>query len=234
VRVTWTGAGGLESSAEKQTPNGTAAFNFTLGVNFDLGVVQGMVSGLSASKIRSASGLIMPQSVSEYAFVEISAGRKVMRIPVASDGSFRVSNLLPGRYSARAWDGSRYSNSETLVLSGGASVTLSFTFPVSAEVYCWPNPFAATSEAGVHIRYIGAGYNASVKIYTLTGELVRSAKEGEFTVTPAPKSGKEFVWDLRNNSRQDVSSGVYFYTLELRDSAGGGKKQYRGKIGVVR
>ncbi|PKN00279.1 MAG: hypothetical protein CVU78_01970 [Elusimicrobia bacterium HGW-Elusimicrobia-2] len=236
VRATWTDAGGLESSAEKQAPNGTAAFNFTLGINFDLSIVQGMVLGLSASSIRSAAGLIMPRATSEYAFVEISAGRKVMRIPVAADGSFRMGNLLPGRYSARAWDGSRYSNSETLILSGGAQVTVNFTFPVSAQVYCWPNPFVElkTSETGVHIRYIGALYGRTLKIYTLTGELVRSASGADFVSVPAgADAGYEFVWDLRNNSRQDVASGVYFYILELTDASGGARK-YKGKIGVVR
>ena len=235
VRATWTGAGGLESSAEKQASNGTAAFNFTLGINFDLSIVQGMVLGLSASSIRAAAGLIMPRATSEYAFVEISAGRKVMRIPVAADGSFRMGNLIPGRYSARAWDGSRYSNSETLILSGGASATVKFTFPVSAEVYCWPNPFIElkTNEAGVHISYIGSSYGADLKIYTITGELVRDTRDFIAFTRADSLTGYEFIWDLRNNDRQDVASGVYFYTLELTDASGGVRK-YKGKIGVVR
>ncbi|MBA3066279.1 hypothetical protein FP828_07295 [bacterium] len=239
VRVTWTDPGGFESSAEKETVNGTAEFNFTLGVNYDLVIVQGLVSGLSSSRIRSAVGSIMPQETAEYAFVEISAGRKIMKLPVTSDGSFRIGNLIPGRYSIKAWDGSRYSNSETLILSGGASVTVNFTFPVAVEVYCWPNPFVElkTNEAGVHIRYIGGNYGKNLKIYTLTGELVRRAGDADFVSVPVSAdagSGYEFIWNLRNNSRQDVASGVYFYILDLRDGTSGEKKQYKGKIGVVR
>jgi len=236
VRVTWTEPDGFESSAEKQAVNGLAEFNFTLGVNYDLVVVQGMVAGLAASSIRSATSVIMPQETSEYAFVEISAGRKIMKLSVAADGSFRIGNIIPGRYSIKAWDGSRYSNSENLILSGGALVTVNFTFPVSAEVYCWPNPFVElkTNEAGVHISYIGGSYGANLKIYTITGELVRESREfSGFTRAEDSQTGFEFIWDLRNNNRQDVASGVYFYILELNGGAGDTKK-YKGKIGVVR
>ena len=179
----------------------------------------------------------MPTDVPDYAFVELISGKRIMKFAVSPDGNFRIGNLLPGTYDARAWDGVRYSNRTTLTVSAGAVASVRFTFPMIAQVYSWPNPFIEekTNESGVHICYIGQNYEKAVRIYTLTGELVRNSEQFvTFIRAEDGKAGYEFIWNLQNGSRQSVASGVYFYILNLRDSTTGEKKSYKGKIGVVR
>jgi len=234
VRATAPGLDGLESLAEKETVNGTAEFIFTLEINYDLAEVQGVIAGLNpamtASSLRAA-GTIMPSEVPSYAFIELRSGKRVMKMAVGADGRFRIQNLIPGRYTARAWNGEQYSNPTLLNVGDGQVLTVNFTFPFKAAVYCWPNP----ANNKVNICYIGnPSYAAEVKIYTLTGEKVRTGREFvDFTNTDN-ETGKKFIWNLWNDARQEVASGVYFYILNLRDITSGEKKQYKGKIGVVR
>ncbi|HLD30502.1 MAG TPA: T9SS type A sorting domain-containing protein, partial [bacterium] len=87
----------------------------------------------------------------------------------------------------------------------------------SAKVY--PNPFNPVRQtAGLTIDSITA--NAKVKIYTVTGQLVRTLED----LTGAGR----VVWDGKNDDGELVASGVY---LAYVDGAGGGKVL---KIAVVK
>ncbi len=68
-----------------------------------------------------------------------------------------------------------------------------------AGVKIWPNPFRPSSVAGV-VRFANLPSDASVRIYTLLGELVREFKTG-FDGTG--------TWDGRNEKGAEVASGVY-------------------------
>lgn len=68
-----------------------------------------------------------------------------------------------------------------------------------AGVKIYPNPFRPSSVAGV-VRFANLPYDASVRIYTLLGELVREFKTG-FDGTG--------TWDGRNEKGAEVASGVY-------------------------
>ena len=236
VRVTYE-VDGIESSAEKETTNGTADFDFTLEINYTLASVQGVISGIKPSRIASSGikPLRTKSEVPSYAFVEIRRSRAVMRIPIASDGSFRVKNLLPGEYSMRAFDGENYSRVSTVKLFEGQTLDVKFAFPLSvSSVYCQPNPGPDTS-GNIYICFIGnQSYGAEVKIYTITGEKVRGSKNFENFTNTDSENGKRFIWNLKNDGGRVVASGVYFYILEVKDLSSGESKKFKGKIAIVK
>jgi hypothetical protein len=79
-----------------------------------------------------------------------------------------------------------------------------------AKVHTVPDPYYVTSafEATTTskiIRFVNLPEQATVRIYTSSGVLVRILKQntGNF--------GGEITWDVRNRNNQFVASGVYFY-----------------------
>ncbi|GBD93898.1 hypothetical protein BMS3Abin05_01493 [bacterium BMS3Abin05] len=62
----------------------------------------------------------------------------------------------------------------------------------------------------------------TIKIYTVTGELVRKLDHKDLD------SGQEF-WDLRNESNMDVSYGLYLYVVTTPNG-----KEKGGKFAIVR
>jgi flagellar hook assembly protein FlgD len=68
-----------------------------------------------------------------------------------------------------------------------------------------------------------ADATSNIKIYTVSGELVRSLTISSGAAT----------WDIRNNDGQFVSSGIYFLVLDGRDPNSGLKKDKIVKILVT-
>ncbi len=112
-----------------------------------------------------------------------------------------------------AESGSPYTGTVTLASNGGTkTVDVSVTV-IPTGVAAYPNP-VSTSDSTV--TFWGTSIpNAQVRIYTLTGELIR-------TLTEAYGASKVF-WDGRNEQGNPVARGVYYYTA----------KNFRGKF-VVR
>jgi len=77
----------------------------------------------------------------------------------------------------------------------------------------YPNP--TTRE---HMRFDFSG-KATIKIFTLSGELVRTLTDVD---------GTEVKWDLTNSDGQTVASGVYLYMISNADS------KRSGKLAVIR
>jgi len=155
-----------------------------------------------------------------------------VKAAVEEDGSFEIVNLLPGTYYVRGYDGERWSSQSKVVLSEGQKllITLSFAGLPENEVWAYPNP---CRDNEVVIRYYSDWANPEgvIKIYTITGEKVREAHSGEFSESAGVY---KFTWDLRNDSRKQVASGVYFYIVDVRDPATGEKRQVIKKLAVVR
>lgn len=86
------------------------------------------------------------------------------------------------------------------------------------EVQPYPNPF----RPGVHRMYVqNMGVFDAMKIYTLSGRLVRSLTWREM-ITPG------VGWDGRNSEGEFVSSGIYILVAYTNDG-----KTARGKIAVL-
>jgi hypothetical protein len=86
--------------------------------------------------------------------------------------------------------------------------------PLSA-VSVAPNP--ATARALISFSLAKAG-NASVRIYSSTGKLVRTVLNQ--TVSAGSSSA---TWDLRNDAGQRVTNGMYFYEVAAGSTVAHGK-----------
>ena len=74
----------------------------------------------------------------------------------------------------------------------------------------YPNPF----NPDTWIPYqLSEGATVTVKIYDVTGSLVRTIQVGHNSVGYYLTRQRAVYWDGRNENQEPVSSGVYFYTL---------------------
>jgi len=98
------------------------------------------------------------------------------------------------------------------------TVTPSPTIPAAGEVAAVPNPFPAGHGAFAVFQNIPSG--SRVAIYTFSGTQVR---RWDRLTSPNP------VWDGRNDAKQDVAPGAYFYVVTLP-----GGRQVMGTLYVER
>lgn len=95
-----------------------------------------------------------------------------------------------------------------------------------SRVVAYPNPVNFSKAVNGAIKFANLTDNASVRIFDVTGRLVRTLDPG----TPENDgSSGTAVWDGRNESGTRVAMGMYLYLIS--DSAG---NKARGKIGVVK
>lgn len=134
----------------------------------------------------------------------------------ASGGSFSASSSLGGpSFSAAAPAGGSFS-----VITGGAPaiVTVSAARGGLGAAHCYPVPFRPATGHTV-ITFTGLTRQASVRVYTISGELVRALEKND--------AGETLSWDARNASGSPVASGVYFYVVK------GGGQTASGKLMVI-
>jgi len=229
-------ANDIESSVSKGTYAPSYSFNFTLELDYELGTIAGNVSGVEREAKRvSASGFNNSLSPgNSIAFVELEQRGKVMvKVPLEMDGSYSIPNLLPGRFIARAYNGNIYSNPRIVNLSEGETLRVDFAFGIMPEetVFNYPNP---AKDGSTTIRYY-CGYadpEAEIKIYNISGELVKKVEANEIDRTDAPIYS--FLWDCKNNSGKEIASGIYIYAVEVKEKAGSESKKVVKRMAVIR
>jgi len=86
----------------------------------------------------------------------------------------------------------------------------------------FPSPYRIPSEKALIIDGLRQG--SSVKVFTVTGRLVR-----ELSATDDSVQGYQAAWDGRNSAGKWVGSGVYLIAAYLRDGRSG-----VGKVAVIR
>jgi hypothetical protein len=87
----------------------------------------------------------------------------------------------------------------------------------NAHVY--PNPCKVyAGETAITFTYLTS--DAVIKIYTISGDLVKTINKSNFT--------NKTIWDLKNNSGENVASGIYVYFIKYRAMI------KKGKIVVIR
>jgi len=95
------------------------------------------------------------------------------------------------------------------------------------NVRVYPNPFKPndnkpqTGDWDTGIIFDGLTNNSTIKIYTMSGELVNTLEETD-------NDGK-YQWDVKNKEKEKLSSGTYIY--RITNSSG---EKITGKIGIVR
>jgi hypothetical protein len=91
-------------------------------------------------------------------------------------------------------------------------------------VHTVPDPYYVRSAYEVSteqkvLKFVGLPEKAIVRIYSVSGVLVRMLEHDASRFDPTSRSqGSELDWDLRNRNNQVVASGVYFYHVEAGDA----------------
>ncbi len=244
IRATWI-ENDIESSVSKQTIAPSYNFDFTLEIDYELGTIAGNVSGVEekyvASLCRPESNRISGSELQKIlspgngiAFVELEQRDKVIvRVPVEMEGDYSIPNLLPGRFIARAYNGTIYSNPRTVNLKEGETFKVNFVFGImpGETVFNYPNP---AKKGSTTIRYY-CGYSdpeAEIKIYNIAGELVRGVRDSEIDDTDAPIY--KFLWDCKNDSGKGVASSIYIYIVEVKEKSSGETKKVIKRLAVIR
>jgi len=82
---------------------------------------------------------------------------------------------------------------------------------------CWvesfPNPFNSTTQIIYRLPNLRSSSKHSLKIYDLTGRLVRTLFSGQISGNSAG-TANQISWDSRDEGGQQVGSGLYFLKLE--------------------
>ena len=149
----------------------------------------------------------------------------IQALPVtARDGSYSASSvngtlafssfggITPGFYSLQV----TASNASGTSAPAQADVTL-----VAADlntVRVFPNPWRTDRSAGLPITFDGLPANSTIKIFTISGQLVRSLS--------ASTGG--IAWDLKNDSGSKVASGIYLYLITNDQN-----QKTRGKLAII-
>jgi len=244
VQATWM-VDGVVSSVSMEAFAPSYSFDFTLEIDYELGTIAGNVTGvegkylasLSGTKSKRISGSGLQKILSPgngIAFVELEQRDKVIvRVPVETDGNYDIPNLLPGRFIARAYNGTIYSKPRTVNLKEGETLKVNFVFGIipGNTVFNYPNP---TKNGSTTIRYY-CGYSdpeAEIKIYNISGELLRKVGDSEIDGADAPIY--KFLWDCKNSSGMEVASGVYIYIVEVEDKTNGENKKVVKRLAVIR
>ena len=89
----------------------------------------------------------------------------------------------------------------------------------------YPNPVIASQHQWVAIHNFPVDKKGRIAIYNSSGDLVHSSALGPYT---ALLGNNIWRWDLQNTDGKRVSSGVYFYVIEM------GGETARGKFAIIR
>lgn len=89
------------------------------------------------------------------------------------------------------------------------------------EVIVYPNPFEMAMASGGTLKFVRLPTQATIKIYNLAGELVRTLDKNN--------AYNRLEWDGKNEYGEKVASGLYFYVISSPQSA----NKITGKIAVI-
>ena len=89
----------------------------------------------------------------------------------------------------------------------------------------YPNPLNRADDrvSGVNFINLPLHKTGIIRIYDVSGSLIFTQSFGPFA-SPA----EFYCWDTRNKAQKRVSSGIYFYLMEM------GADQRKGKIVIIR
>ncbi len=109
----------------------------------------------------------------------------------------------------------------SMLTSGGTPPLVTFEAAKGdlSAAHCYPVPFKP-SAGHAKIIFTALTGSARIKIYTLSGELVRTLSKAD--------NSDSLEWDVRNTRGSEVDSGVYLYLIE------GPGKPKTGKLMIIR
>ena len=88
--------------------------------------------------------------------------------------------------------------------------------PLTDNIYVVPNPYERgrvrwDEIGGAHVEFRNLPESATIRIFTVAGDLVRVIEHGRGRYGESTGSR---AWDLRNTQGEEVTSGVYVYQVE--------------------
>jgi hypothetical protein len=100
------------------------------------------------------------------------------------------------------------------------------------QVAVVPNPYKVRAEwepadGSRLVKFIRVPHNATVRIFTSAGELLRTLKSNQFA--SAGGLTGDVPWDLRNESGRGVVSGIYLYQIETEEG-----RTRKGKFVIIK
>ncbi len=243
VQASWSVNEIMSSVSKDGIEMGSAGVDFALEINYTLASISGQIPGLGAKRlaaraaVRSApvsslSGVKDPASEGD-AFVEVyQRGKRIALIYPGPNGRFMVSNLLPGRYSLRAYNGLEYTEMMEVTLAEGETVKLKFAWDVLPQnkVYAFPNP--AKDSAVIRFESYLNPPKAKVMIFDIAGNLVRQIDIAEMSAQPG--NVWHALWDIKNSRGEKAASGVYLFMVMVRDEEASQAKKVIKKLAVIR
>jgi fibronectin type 3 domain-containing protein len=243
ICVTYT-EGVKTTSVEQEILSGCYNMDFTLEINYSLGNIQGYLSNykhsgnVSYKTLSTDSKLrkVLLQPGNNLGFVEvynIGLGNRAMaRIPVDESGKYELTNLLPGNYSVKAYNGHVYSSPETVKIEEGQTVSVNLTFSALPDnkVLVYPNP-GTNNMTFAFYTTLAEPMTRKILVYTVIGDLVREVGTGLIGNTSGNCS---YVWDCTNSAGDKLASGVYLYMITVEENATGKKEKVVKKLAIIR
>jgi hypothetical protein len=211
-------------------PENSEDVAFTLEIQYQLAMLSGRIT---LGTRPSFSGRFAP---GQQPYVELLQRSKVVaKVNADNNGNYTVPNLLPGSYVIRVFNGVQVSEPASVTVREGEQLAVNFRWSLGfndSGAYAYPNP----ARAGiVTIRYsvLNTNHSARIRIFNIAGELIREAKDDEITLLGAGVYG--FVWDMKNDSGNDIASGVYIYILDIKETVAPYEKvTVKKKLAVIR
>jgi hypothetical protein len=206
---------------------GSDKIDFTLEVTYELATIIGymdVAAGLSSTRRSMDRG-----HASSYSpRVElIQNGKVIAKVCIDNDGNYTIPNLLPGKYTLRAYNGQIYSSPEQISLAEGQNSVVIIKFDIfpGEEVYAYPNP-VKSPDSSVTIRFYYSDTlptGTEIKIYNIAAELVKTIQKSELEVDG---DIYKYEWDF---TQDKVASGIYIYQIKIP-----GEKTASKKLGIIK
>ena len=226
IKAIWSANDITSWISKSDIPSGSHDVNFVLNVSYQLASISGYVSFSQKGKIRanySTQSLDLKEpSVEVYKY-----GRIVAKAKIDNNGRFLISNLLPGTYSVRVFNGVDYSEMSEIKLSEGQNFYFKPLWEVvnKNKVYAYPNP--SKDDVKIYFETSLTDFDAEAVIFDITGKLVKKLGRDEVKNSGI---GYEFNW---NHKVENVASGVYIYILRIKDNSTGRSEKVIKKLAIV-
>ncbi|MFI5345777.1 MAG: hypothetical protein ACHQ51_05330 [Elusimicrobiota bacterium] len=228
VQATWTVNGVGNSVSIDSIPVDTTSLDFTLQLNYNLAAVQGSLqtlstnpSGPSLLSVGTRAAFFDPKTVPNPTLARVELyqnNRQVGMVLVPPSGHWIIPNLLPGKYSLRAYNGLDYTEFQEVELIDGEVKTIGFlSSPLpDTQVFAFPNP----ARRATSFRFQSAllPLDAQIRVFDIAGNLVKELTTAAGEIVMAPGSGAGVYhgdWDLTNSRGQGVASGVYIFSVKV-------------------
>ncbi len=215
---------GWSSAATGAAPVALAGYNVdgqTAALDVS-GAVVDEITGLAKEGFRvKVKNLSTKAALSKVTSVEMAEGYNMTFVDLKAGNAARIGDVLeisadspdpligvkPVRHIVTVDD----VKNSTLQLEN----LIAYEIPAETELLRnYPNPFNPETWIPYHLA---EDADVTLRIYALSGELVRTIDVGHQTAAKYDTRSKAVYWDGRNRFGEQVASGVYFYSLSAGD-----------------